>query len=207
MNNQFSGRKSQKGMISEQGFTLIEILVSIVVLSFGLLGMVGIQALALKSNNDAKLQSSAVRMSKELSDMMRGNKNVAIATTAAANPYLQDLDFSSMATVVPNDEGICFGSGTALCTTPLKIAKWEIKDWLTRLNSEFPGVHVKICFDASPYDTSGLPQWSCSDTGDSIAIKIGWARASTDSTKTGANAFDAAVRPSVVVSSTPGSST
>ena len=41
------------------GFTLVEVLVSIVVLSFGLLGMVGLQAGSLQANRDARLQSTA----------------------------------------------------------------------------------------------------------------------------------------------------
>ena len=79
--------KSNEKLYS-QGFTLLEILVSIVVLSFGLLGMVGIQAMALKSNNDARQQSAAVQLAGELSDMMRGNQVVALGLTTATNPYL-----------------------------------------------------------------------------------------------------------------------
>ena len=68
------------------GFTLIEVLVAIVVLSFGLLGMVGLQAASLQANRDARLQSTAVVLARELAEMMRGNKDQALLGTN--NPYL-----------------------------------------------------------------------------------------------------------------------
>ncbi|MBY0409356.1 MAG: type IV pilus modification protein PilV, partial [Burkholderiaceae bacterium] len=71
-----------------KGFTLIEVLVSIVVLSFGMLGMVGVQAFALQSNREARLQSQATNLARELAEMMRGNNQVGIQTATADNPYL-----------------------------------------------------------------------------------------------------------------------
>ena len=209
--------------LKSHGFTLIEILVAIVVLSFGLLGMVGIQAMAIKSNNDAKQQSVAVQMATELSDMMRGNMKVAILTTAGtgvgANPYLKpakvSLDsYTSAAT--PQ----CFAA-TALCLNPTDVANWEIDNWLVRIQNQYVGAaaQVQICFDNNPYDAAGLPQWGCSGVagtpGNPISIKIGWARASTNSDRSNAtvSAFDtgdlrangAVGRPSVVYTVTPGS--
>ena len=45
----------------QQGFSLVEVLVAIVVLSFGLLGMVGMQAFSLQSNREARLQGQAAQ--------------------------------------------------------------------------------------------------------------------------------------------------
>lgn len=195
------------------GFTLLEILVSIVILSFGLLGMVGIQAMALKSNNDAKQQSAAVQLAGELSDMMRGNKAVATALTPTANPYLI-ANFLSTDTIVAPPE---YCNSAAGCSSPLNVASWEMNDWLTRVNATFPGVHVQVCYDNDPYTAGGIPQWGCAGAaaaGGSISIKIGWVRTSTNSdrstttaiagaltTVTGANASP----PSVIYLVTPGS--
>jgi type IV pilus assembly protein PilV len=67
---------------------MIEVLVSIVVLSFGLLGMVGMQAAALHANREARLQSSGIVLARELADMIRGNKQIGIEISASDNPYL-----------------------------------------------------------------------------------------------------------------------
>jgi type IV pilus assembly protein PilV len=209
-----------------QGFTLLEILVAIIVLSFGLLGMVGIQAMALKSNNDAKQQSTAVQLAGELSDMMRSNKSIAVGLTSAANPYLI-ANYLGGPNTVTNPPEMC--TGTSGCTSTINVASWEVYDWLTRVNNTFPGARVQVCYDNAPYTTSalgGLPQWGCNGTasaGGSISIKIGWTRESTNKTRaqTGnttadantdaATAFidstNAAFRPSVIYVVTPGSTT
>jgi type IV pilus assembly protein PilV len=210
-----SKRKSSAKLYAS-GFTLLEILVAIIVLSFGLLGMVGIQAMALKSNNDAKQQSAAVQLAGELSDMMRGNKAIAVVTTPANNPYLIP-DFQQATSTIATPTEDC--SSVTGCTTPFNIASWESVDWLTRVNATFPGVHVQVCYDSAPYTAAGLPQWGCAGAAtavarDKISIKIGWIRASTNSDRSTAAAQAAALtnvsgpnptsRPSVIYIVTPG---
>lgn len=202
-----------------QGFTLLEILVAIVVLSFGLLGMVGIQAMALKSNTDAKQQSTAVQLASELSEMMRGNKVIAVGLTNATNPYLVN-NYTGGAISAPSEN--C--SASAGCNSSLNVATWEAYEWLTRIKATFPGARVQVCYDPNPYTTAGTPQWGCAaagaaKAGDSISIKIGWTRdttnktrvntgnATTDATTNKTNAYDEAVRPSIIYIVTPGSST
>lgn len=207
-------RKSNAKLYSS-GFTLLEILVAIIILSFGLLGMVGIQAMALKSNNDAKQQSAAVQLAAELSDMMRGNKAVASTLTPANNPYLIP-DFQAGSTIAASTQDCSAATG---CTTPFNVASWEKFDWLTRVNATFPGVHVQVCYDNAPYTAAGQPQWGCAGAAtavarDKISIKIGWKRTSTNSDRSTAAAQAAALTdvsganptspPSVIYIVTPG---
>jgi type IV pilus assembly protein PilV len=209
-------RKSNTKLYSS-GFTLLEILVAIIILSFGLLGMVGIQAMALKSNNDAKQQSAAVQLAGELSDMMRGNKAIAVGLTPAANPYLI-ADYVGGG-AIPNPPEDC--NAPAGCTSSLNVASWEKSDWLNRVNATFPGARVQVCFDDAPYTTgvgAGIPQWGCggvATVGGSISIKIGWVRASTNNDRSSAAAVAGALTtvtganaspPSVIYLVTPGSS-
>ncbi len=188
----------------QSGFLLLETLVAILVLSFGLLGMVGIQAYTLKANTDAKQQSTAVQMAGELADMMRGNRGVSLKTTANANPYL----FNGLAESPPVASENCTNQ---TCTTALTVAQWEMNDWVSRINQAYPGANVQVCFDTAPYNSAGLPQWGCAGAANGwspISIKIGWIRATTnDDRATGsANAFNTAtsVPPAVVYTVTPG---
>lgn len=178
------------------GFTLVEVLVSIVVLSFGLLGMVGLQAASLQANRDARLQSNAIVLARELAEMMRGNKDVALLS--AANPYLGT--FSSP--LVPATPSYCLNVGSS-CTTNTDVATGELTEWLARVDAELPSAEVKICHDSAPFDSSNLPRWACTDAvADPIVVKIGWTR---NTTQTGNAALDKAVRPSVLLSVTAGS--
>lgn len=54
-----------------RGATLIEILVALLVLSFGILGMVALQARAIKGNHSAMQRTQAVMMSYYILDAMR----------------------------------------------------------------------------------------------------------------------------------------
>ncbi|MBN9628503.1 MAG: type IV pilus modification protein PilV [Acidovorax sp. SCN 65-28] len=192
----------------EGGFTLVEILVAIVILAFGMLGTVGMQAFALQANRDARLQAQAVVYARELAEMMRGNKEIAVKTTAAANPYL----VTSMTMSSPS---YCMSVSNAStgCTSTLDVAAAEMTDWLARVAADLPDARVTVCFDGTPYDSSGLPQWTCNATGadEIVFIKIGWTRTVTDKSQTGSAALerasDSASRPYVVVPVTSGNVT
>ena len=196
---------------AQQGFSLLEILVSIVVLSFGVLGAVGLQAASLQANREARLQSTGVQFANEMAELIRSNHQVAVLTTSQTNPYLIDIHSSSY-----NNAGITCGLPQAKANkcSSSEAGTRDTQDWLTRMQAALPGFRAVICFDNTPYDGTGLPQWNCSNSGNSLAIKIGWTRANTlsgasgaDATNTSspnAGAFDKALRPAVVIPVTPG---
>lgn len=162
-------------MPAQGGFTLVEILVAIVVLSFGVLGVVGMQAAALQSNHAARDQSTAIALGRELADMLRTNKTVSLQPTASANPYL--VDFTG---TLPEPGANCF---TGACASPTLVAEFDIRQWLLRVNAALPGARVVVCFDDTPYvAATGRPQWGCnSASNQTLAIKIGWTQKSLDS--------------------------
>ncbi len=75
-----------------RGFTLLEVLVALVVLSVGLLGLTGLQATSLRNNHSAFLRSQATVAINDIMDRMRANRAVAkdglyalpLATTAGS---------------------------------------------------------------------------------------------------------------------------
>lgn len=66
-------------MYKQQGATLIEILITVLVMSVGLLGMATLQIKALQQNNDAMLRTKAVMLSDDIVNRMRSNRTAAIA--------------------------------------------------------------------------------------------------------------------------------
>ena len=183
---------------NSRGFSLLEVLISIVILSFGLLGMVGMQAAALKANKEARIQSVATVLARELAEMMRGNKDIRLLTSN--NPYLGN--FTSTPTL-----SYCLGVGNTACANTTAIAQAQITEWLARVNEQLPGARVTVCYDASPFDSNGVPEWACTDSGNTIAIKIGWTQGSTNTGLTGSSALEKATTPSVVVPLSLGSAT
>jgi len=190
------------------GFALIEVLIAVLVLSFGLLGMVGLQASALQNNREARYQSVAVSLAQELAEMMRGNKD--IATLTANNPYLGDFSTSPLKPSQPSS-CLAVGSSDYPCNRTTEVATAELTDWLARVDASLPGARASICLDSVPYK-DGLPQWPCSAAGtDVIVIKLGWSHLSTDAAardrSVRTNSTSADNRPGVVLPVTAGSTT
>lgn len=59
----------------QKGTTLLEVLVSIVILSVGLLGYAGLQTLSMKNNTSAFQRSQATILSYDIIDRMRANRS------------------------------------------------------------------------------------------------------------------------------------
>ncbi|WCM94476.1 type IV pilus modification protein PilV [Acidovorax sp. NCPPB 2350] len=192
-----------------RGFSLIEVLVAIVVLSFGMLGVVGLQAYAVQANRDARMQAQAANLARELAEMMRGNKAVGAKSTTADNPYLVSL--SGTMSSGPSEYCMIVSNASTGCTSATAVAAAEMTEWLTRLRAELPGARVVVCFDSAPYDSSGKGQWGCTTSSDGIAvIKIGWTRNSTDRSATGTDVIQTATQqgsvPSLIFPVTSGNS-
>ncbi|CAM8665451.1 PilV Tfp pilus assembly protein PilV [Comamonadaceae bacterium] len=205
--------------LTSAGFSLVEVLVSVVVLSFGLLGAVGLQASALQANREARIQSSALILARELAEMMRANKDAALLATD--NPFHGDFTLpatvtspnyclnvsNSMTTATANP---CAGADAA--ATQKNIGLALMTEWLARVNEELPGARVVVCDDTAPYTAGGLPQWNCTaGTNATKVVKIGWTKTSTNKALSGASAIEtatgaAAAAPSLIVALTPGSS-
>lgn len=65
----------QAGGGSEQGFSLIEVLIAVVVLSIGLLGIAALQGVSLRSGNEAVARTEANLVAYDLLDRIRANRN------------------------------------------------------------------------------------------------------------------------------------
>ena len=202
----------------QRGFSLVEVLVSIVVLSFGLLGAVGLQSFSIKSNREGRLQSVATTLAREYAEMLRGNKQVGLDTDKAKNPYLLNDQTIKAASDVPSGWTFCLNTGCQSSSdTPAqaqkKVAESEVIEWLARVQNELPSSWVKVCFDDAPFDSQGLPQWDCtppaSVTSNSIiVIKMGWTQSAIDRGQTGdAALMKADTRPTLVFPVTSGNNT
>lgn len=64
--------------ITQAGFSLLEVLVAIVILSLGILGLAGLQSAALKNAHSAMLRAQAAQYAYDMADRMRANRRDAI---------------------------------------------------------------------------------------------------------------------------------
>ena len=139
----------------QKGFTLIEIMIAIVVFSFGLLGVAGILTVAVKSNHNGYMRSQASFMASSILDSMRrnvkavwnGDYDVTVSgysdisglctTTSPCNPAAlaaRDVQFwsNTFSAILPNSSGsiACVQEGALLDTTgQINAAFYEIEPY------------------------------------------------------------------------------
>jgi type IV pilus assembly protein PilV len=159
---------------TSRGFTMLEILVAILVLSLGLLGLAGLQTLSLRNNTGSAQRTIATQLAYDLSDRMRANywsvlsgdyNYVSYSATAAA------------------------GQTTANCLTttgctPTQIALEDIFEWNQQICAQLPQTTTcsatpaapwgVVCIDSTPND--GTPATPLCDNvaGAPYVIKIWW---------------------------------
>jgi len=110
-------------MEQAKGFTLVEVLVSVLILSLGLLGVAGLQTFSLRSNQGAFFRTQATAAAYDIADRMRANpKGVADGSYDA-------VDTSQL----PGDPN-CITAG---CTTS-QLADYDILDWASNSISVLP---------------------------------------------------------------------
>lgn len=112
-----------------RGFSLVEVLVSVLVLSVGVLGMAALQLNALRSNQTAAVRSQATFLAYDIADRMRANLNkarggsydISLATSAPVGTSIEDVDLgqwrSALATQLPDGNGAVARSGVKFIVT------------------------------------------------------------------------------------------
>jgi type IV pilus assembly protein PilV len=158
------------------GFSVVELLVAVVVFSFGVLGVVGLHAAALRSHQEARHQTTGLQLARELAEMVRDNRAVGVRTVD--NPYLGSFVAPAAGGIVPAVTSYCLVVSAA-CTDAQTLAIAHMTQWLEQVAQSLPGARVVTCFDDTPYNSSGLPQWECPadpSEGAPLVIKMGWRR-------------------------------
>ncbi len=149
-------RLSKKPLYLEFGTTLMEVLVSLLVLSFGLLGIAGVQSVSLRNNQAAYYRTQATMLTSEAIERMRGNK------IGVANGDYDNAAGAATAT--------CF---TVAGCTSAEMADQDVLDWTASVAAALPGGVGIICLDSSGNDgTATVP--ACDGAGTIYAVKIFW---------------------------------
>ncbi|MGH8608492.1 MAG: type IV pilus modification protein PilV [Gammaproteobacteria bacterium] len=121
----------------EQGAFMIEVLVTILIMSVGLLGVAAMQAEALKSGNDGILRSKAVAAIADITDRIRANPDGLASYTRV----LSGTPVASPPDCVANQ-----------CTAA-QMATYDMSQWMASLldpASGLPGAKAAIVQPAAP---------------------------------------------------------
>lgn len=119
----------QRSFARKEGFTLIEILVTLLILSIGLLGVASLQVQGMRNNQSAYLKSQASMLAYDMADRMRANEAQALA--GSYTPF----DTQGNVPTAPN----C--SNNAGCT-PANTAISDLAEWADLLNGTVSGMSM-----------------------------------------------------------------
>jgi type IV pilus assembly protein PilV len=103
------------------GFTLVEVLIALVVLSIGMLGIAALYVESLRANRTSLVRTQAVSLAADLADRIRANRTPADAYTGTGKNTLATGELTNwnaaLAAQLPGGTGeVRFRPGTA--TTP-----------------------------------------------------------------------------------------
>lgn len=140
----------------QTGTTLIEILISLLILAIGLLGMAGLQTVSLRNTQSAYQRTQAAILSTDIVERVRAN--------------LQGVEAGSY----DNADGEVTASCNSVSgCTAAQMAANDVAEWKLALATTLPEGEGTLCADSTPDDgTPAAP--ACDATGDIFAVKIWW---------------------------------
>ena len=116
-----------------RGFSLVEALVALLVLSIGLLGIAGLQLTGMRNNQAAYLRSQAVVLADDILERMRANRGALAAYAVAL--------------------------GDDPPTTPTTMAQTDLQAWLLTLAAVLPNGDGSIAVDGATNRVTVTTQW------------------------------------------------
>lgn len=152
-----------------RGFSLMEVLVAILILSIGLLGVVVTQYESIKANKSAFDTSIVAALAAEGADRVRANVPGVRHPDTGADRTEYDL-----ITAAGSDPS-CIDSGCSY----QELAAHDAFEWISSIQNSLPGGQGVICRDSTPYDGTSSAAHQCDGNADAngldiFAIKIWW---------------------------------
>ena len=148
-----------------RGFTLMEVMIALVIISIGVLGIAAMQATAIASTHTSQTESLAAIEARSLADAMQANPDywaaghlsgvLTVGGTAAA-PVLSDTTLNSQTTNC---------STTACLDTSnngnVAMAGYDVQQWAKQLFTQIPGSTATItCQIGSPTICTIVVNWT-----------------------------------------------
>ncbi len=136
------------------GFTLLEVLVALLVLSVGLLGLASLQTRGLATGHNAYLRSQAVLLTRDIAERIRANNNYVLATKDA----------------VTTEYSVSYEReyGNTNCVdnpcTPTEMARFDVDQWLSALAGTLPAGDGQITKNELNYQIT--VRWDTRRSGD-----------------------------------------
>lgn len=141
---------------SQTGFTLIETLVSLVIISVGILAFALLQAESLRTTHTSMQRTKAIHFATDMLERMRANR-AGISAYDLGPPAAVPIDCSDVQ-----------GADAINCTA-FQVARFDVWEWNKAIQSERAGIvggsgTINLLNNAFPFQVSIAIQWKDRDT-------------------------------------------
>jgi type IV pilus assembly protein PilV len=123
---------------NQKGFSLIEVLVALLIISFGLLGVAGMQALSISNTSVADFRSLAALQASSMAAAMSSNEGYW--QTPLATTSVTVIGTTISGTGLTNSSTVC---SSTLCTAT-QMAEFDLQNWGQTLAAVLPNGYGTI---------------------------------------------------------------
>jgi type IV pilus assembly protein PilV len=157
------------------GFSLIEVLVAIVIISIGVLGLVAMQGRTIQFTQDSAQRNTAAMLADDLVEQIRSNRDAVVdASGVRSNSNYYKAPAANFPT-----------TGVAACRTATgcnanQMATDHLVQWVIQVRNSLPvddatlNAAYIICRDSTPATAA------CDNLGSAIKIQIAWISRTTE---------------------------
>lgn len=144
----------------QRGFTLVEVLVTLVIFAIGMLGVAGLQITALTGMDAAQYRSVATLKANEMAERVRANPGTSYDKLVGADGSCRATHYADT-------------HAAPVACTAANLAKDDVADWNAELAARLPTGTGIVCIDSTPDDGTATLA-ACDGVGRGIAIKVWW---------------------------------
>ncbi len=166
--------KPQSHRNRQAGFSMLEILISLVIIAIAMLGAAGIQLNVLRLNKGSQTRTQAIFLASDIAERMEANKAGAVA----GNYSLTVTNVTPSASAKLCDQTVCSSS---------EMAAWDLYEWGTTVSTFLPQASWSITTAAVANPITYTIQINWKDRSDVDSVATGTITNSYTSTRTLSN--------------------
>jgi type IV pilus assembly protein PilV len=155
-------RAKNRAENKQHGVSLLEVMITMVIIAVGLLGLLGLQTKSMSSQKDTFDKKSAAELVAQISERIRANH-----LGFMDDSYTSAFDIGATVATGP----VC---GGATPCTPAQIAALDLVHWHTDLRSRIPESGAYIVTSPSASGATPGPAATMATNGTSVRVTVTW---------------------------------
>jgi len=159
----------RKSMKNSKGFSLIEVMVTLVLTTIGILGMVAMQGRSIQYTQDSVQRNAAVMLADDYLEIIRANPEELFEKVPPKEPFYSEIKNTSP---FYKKAGSDFSTAPVACVSNPKSALEMRNCWVETAQAALP--NAAALFEKAFYVCRSSTPGSCDDKGSMLEIQLAW---------------------------------